>query len=100
MTTSTKAPEPKPEPKSEPEKRRVFAGVPGVVYSLEDGRYPGEWRPALVVKIWEEDMCNLQVFLDGSNDGIVQPSNNDGMVWRTSVKFGTERGCWNWADNV
>ena len=46
-------------------------------------------RPAVIVRVWPEssggpDMVNLQVFFDGSNDGI----NAGDMGWRTSVHYG------------
>jgi len=58
----------------------------------------GDYRPAVVVKAWEDPTCdgyaNLQVFTDGSNDTLELPNdyNNDvkvaiadGMFWATSV---------------
>ena len=30
-----------------------------------DARYPGEHRPALIVKVWNDSSVNLQVFVDG-----------------------------------
>ena len=72
-----------------------------VHYILSDGRSPGEHRPAIIVKIWNPDMLQLQVFTDGSNDGDVYKS---GVFWATSVyyadpsekKFHT----WHWPERV
>jgi hypothetical protein len=58
----------------------------------------GDYRPAVVVRVWEAPACdgdaNLQVFTDGSNDVQELPNdyNNDakeavkhGLLWATSI---------------
>ncbi len=71
----------------------------------------GHVRPAIVVATWpDNDLLQLQVFLDGCNDGESRHSGGDsgvtpeegkaGVAWRTSVhpsKSGSpEPGCWHW----
>lgn len=60
-----------------------------------------ELRPAIVVRVWSGDCCNLQVFLDGRNDddaqvGVTQHEAIRGMSWRTSVTEGAGVGEWRW----
>lgn len=45
----------------------------------------GDLLPTLVVKIWEGQMINGQVFLDGND-----------TLWKTSVEQGSEAGQWDW----
>ena len=45
---------------------------------------PGQHRPAIIVRVWDEQptelsCVQLQVFTDGSNDGL------QNVEWRTSV---------------
>lgn len=77
-----------------------------VQYTLANGSV----RPAIVVHAWpDNDMVQLQVFVDGSNDGdnrhggisgVTADEGSRGLAWRTSVhesKSGDpEPGCWNW----
>jgi|SRR5438874_13488916 len=59
-----------------------------VLYVLADGSYPGEARPAVVVRTWSDDpgnLVNLQVFTDGVNDYITAHPGASGILWRTSV---------------
>jgi len=47
-------------------------------------------RPAIIVRTWgktPEDKVQLQVFVDGSNDGF-----REGLIWRTSVVQGPGEG--------
>ena len=70
-----------------------------VHYVLPDGRYPGEHRPAFIVKVWGPTSVNLQVFVDGTND---YPDYN-GSVWATSVPFdssGEQPRSWHWPEFV
>lgn len=61
-----------------------------VHYVLPNGRYPGEHRPAIVVRMWGtptptyEPTVQLQVFTDGSNDFAEGPI-GPGLLWATSV---------------
>ena len=55
----------------------------------DSSRYPGEHRPAVIVKVWDADpkpdsMVQLQVVTDGSNDGDLYKS---GLFWATSVHY-------------
>jgi len=78
-----------------------------VHYTLKSGHV----RPAIVVGVWpDNDLLQLQVFVDGANDGESRHSGGDsgiglaegkiGIAWRTSVhasKTGEpEPGCWHW----
>lgn len=72
-----------------------------VHYVLTDGQH----RPAIVVRAWGEephsapdyaDSVNLQVFLDGSNDG-----SESGVDWETSVRYdetGKTPYTWHWPE--
>lgn len=64
-----------------------------VHYVLPAGPSMGEHRPAVVVREWSEDTVNLQVFIDGSNDGYpyTRP-----CVWVTNVRRSEtgESGTW------
>jgi hypothetical protein len=80
-----------------------------VLYSLAEDDLPdafrqqvGRTRPAIVVETWGNEKyeptenssaVNLQVFVDGANDGF--PTF---ILWRTSVLYsGSPRpGCWSW----
>ena len=45
----------------------------------------GDLLPTLVVKVWEGNSINAQVFLDGND-----------TLWVTSVQQGGETGQWDW----
>lgn len=45
----------------------------------------GDLMPTLVVKVWEGNKINGQVFLDGND-----------TLWVTSVQQGPEAGQWDW----
>jgi hypothetical protein len=77
-----------------------------VHYTLKNGHV----RPAIVVATWpDNDLLQLQVFVDGHNDGesrygtdsgIFSVEGKAGLAWRTSVKQSQsgspEPGCWHW----
>lgn len=54
-------------------------------------------RPAVVVAVWDAvtGVSNLQVFVDGTNDGF-RPE--QGTVWKTSARYSEARepGTWHW----
>lgn len=64
-----------------------------VHYVLPEGNYPGEHRPAIIVKVWGDEngnpqsdsLVNLQVFTDNVNDFITAHPGGSGILWRTSV---------------
>ena len=66
-----------------------------VHYVLPSGPSMGEHRPAIVVRVWDAQagLVNLQVFLDGSNDGY---SYNRTCIWVTNVTHSDtgETGTW------
>lgn len=68
-----------------------------VHYVMEDGPHAGDYRPAIIVRIWDHDTgcANLQVFTDGENDG---PRYASGLAWKTSREYsaGQEPGTWHW----
>jgi len=70
-----------------------------VHYVLEDGNFPGEHRPAIVVKVWDREngTCNLRVFTDGPNDF---PDNLDGILHCASVLHDDdhEPGTWHFIE--
>ena len=70
-----------------------------VHYVLDDGPSKGQHRPAVVVKVWSKDLgsVNLQVFTDGSNDGVP-----GGIMWVTSVTFSEEPllRTWHWIEKA
>jgi len=78
-----------------------------VHYVLGDGHYKGEHRPAIVVKLvppeWgypeEDHAVQLQVFMDGTNDG-EQYAN--GLMWATSVKYSEDPKpyTWHWIERA
>jgi len=54
-------------------------------------------RPAIVVRAWNDDMVQLQVFTDASNDGA---QGGGGVVWQTSVHYSEthEPRSWHWPE--
>jgi hypothetical protein len=59
-----------------------------VLYVLPDGAYPGEARPAVVVKVWgdtSDARVNLQVFTDGTSDYVATHAGATGILGSTSV---------------
>lgn len=92
---------PAPAPDAAPARRAPRPSVGRIVlYRLKDKRGDIVIRPAIVVRVWERQddempLVQLQVFTDGSNDGVGGP---DGIVWKTSVHYdeaGAE-GTWSW----
>lgn len=74
-----------------------------VHYVLPDGRSEGEHRPAIVVRVWryegkpqENGLCQLQVFVDGTNDY----PDYSGSVWATSVEHSHDHlpGTWHFIE--
>lgn len=76
-----------------------------VHYVMQDGVSAGECRPALVVRTcptewgYPDGAVQLQVFTDGSNDGIQYAS---GMFWATSVQYSETPapGTWHWPERA
>lgn len=66
---------------------------------LPDGPSAGQHRPAVIVKVWSQDAgtSNLQVFVDGSNDGF-----DENVVWMTSRVYSEEKlpGTWHWIEKA
>lgn len=81
-----------------------------VHYVLPEGPRRGEIRPAVIVRVFtgvdapiNPGMCNLQVLLDGGNDGL--EGGLGGVVWKGSVlhSAATEApvaGTWHWPPRV
>lgn len=49
----------------------------------------GDVYPAIIVRAWNDDLLNLQVFLDGND-----------TYWATSAHLGAEAGTWSWPTRV
>lgn len=73
-----------------------------VHYVLEAGPHQGEHRPALVVRVWSDEMVNLQVFTDGSNDYYPNQGPEPLTLWRTSKHLDPDcaPGTWHWPEYV
>lgn len=69
-----------------------------VHYILESGPHQSSRRPALVVRVWSDDLVNLIVFVDGSNDYYPNQGPEPLMLWRTSVHYNNSEkpGTWTW----
>lgn len=64
-----------------------------VLFRLDSGNNPGEYRPAFIVRAWgatPEAVVNLQVLTDETNDGLTS------TAWVTSRKHGDDNGQWLW----
>jgi hypothetical protein len=72
-----------------------------VHFVLPDGPHKGEHRPAFVVKVWDRatGYVNLQVFMDGTNDG---PEYASGISWQTSVLYDEAQRprTWHWIEKA
>ncbi len=73
-----------------------------VHYVLDTGPSEGQHRPAIVVRVWEKatGYIQLQVFVDGTNDGFAPGEN---VVWRTSVQpdpTGEKPYSWHWIERA
>jgi hypothetical protein len=68
-------------------------------------KHPGgaiEVRPAIIVRVGQDDRVNLQVFLDGVNDATVQAFNSP-TLWRASVVYdatGVKASTWRFPPRV
>lgn len=63
-----------------------------VLYRVQSNDPPhngSEFLPAVVVRVWSDDMLNLKVLNDGNED-----------FWRTSSHRGDDAGQWNWPPRV
>lgn len=79
-----------------------------VLYSMDQGPHASEIRPAIVVNIFPANrttpgqmenapptpLLNLQVFVDGRNDGF--DSDETGTVWKTSKSFSPDKETGTW----
>ena len=57
-----------------------------VHYHCED---TGQINPAIITRVWSPETVNLQIFADSA-----------GMVFRSSVVQGDEKGQWQWPPRV
>lgn len=70
------------------------------VLSLEDGTQPpnvGHHRPAIIVRVWDDNCVQLQVFTDGPNDR----SDRANVLWVTSVNHDQDQKAprtWHWSE--
>lgn len=69
-----------------------------VMFVLAEGNNAGDVRPAIAIRRWDHPMnsCNLQVFLDGTNDTLYGEIN----PWKASVAFDPNKapGTWHWPE--
>jgi len=81
--------------------------------SLTEGRIvhfvmpDGQHRPAIVVRKWNDynGCCNLQVFLDGTNDAnskATREQMDTGIMWVTSAEYSDTKGqrTWHWPEHT
>ena len=72
-----------------------------VPFVLPEPDYQGhhEHRPAIIVRVWNEEMVQLQVFTDGINDGAHYAS---GVSWQTSVNHDEAHSprSWHWPEHA
>lgn len=75
-----------------------------VHYILPFGPNQGEVRPATIVRVWNDDIVNLAVFIDGSNDYPARKYDDPPVVWETSVMFDGSQDpqarTWHWPPYV
>lgn len=76
-----------------------------VHYVLPDGVSKGEHRPAIIVKVWNQETgcCNLSVFQDWSNDKAAPTGDGaSGVFWATSRLYSetAEPGTWHWIEKA
>jgi len=63
-----------------------------VIYTLNTGPNRGDPRPAFIVRVWPNDLCNLAVLTDHSNDDL------PAILWATSAGRGAGHGEWKYPD--
>lgn len=77
-----------------------------VHYVLDNGRYPGEHRPAIIVKVVEDEThetrLQLQVFTDGIGDFDRNQPGAAGLLWREGVRYDDAKtpNSWHWPEYV
>ena len=77
-----------------------------VHYVLDNGRYPGEHRPAIIVKVTEDEThetrVQLQVFTDSTGDFDRNQPGAGGLLWREGVRYDEEKrtNSWHWPEYV
>lgn len=72
-----------------------------VEFRLDSGPKAGQYRPAMVVRVWSNDCAYLQVFTDKVNDGADPWAPLAGGEWvRASCMRGTDLGTWRWPERV
>ena len=57
-----------------------------VHYVLPAGKQKGEVRPALIVRVWNKELVNLVVFVDGTNDFAGEVLSGSTTLWATSIQ--------------
>lgn len=71
-----------------------------VLYVLKGGNREGEHRPAVIVRVWNDQMVNLLVFADGEND---REYTKEDLVYWSGSKLNDESGApgtWHWPEYV
>ncbi len=70
-----------------------------VNFVIPDGPLAGEIRPAMIVRVWDNELCNLHVFSDGPNDHETTCIHGN---WVGSVNHSEKREprTWHWPARV
>ena len=81
-----------------------------VHYVLDGGPNKGQHRPAIIVKVWNQNsgVCNLQAFYDGKNDYRREKASSFPELeirislqsWLTSIPYdpGGAENTWHWIE--
>jgi hypothetical protein len=84
--------------------RIVHFVLPGTILPGNKQHRAGAHRPAIIVAIncegTQHETLQIQVFTDGSNDGIGKDANRN-LYWATSVRHdedGKAPGTWHWPE--
>lgn len=74
-----------------------------VHYVLPTGKYIGDHRPAIVLRLWGLTCVQLSVFTDHFNDFGVEYVAARGLLWATSVSQNEDTkvpGTWHWPEEM
>ncbi|MGI5136347.1 MULTISPECIES: hypothetical protein [unclassified Streptomyces] len=66
-----------------------YANNTGVITHVGNQAEEGQQVPAVIVRVWQGGVVNLQCQLDGND-----------VYWATSRKEGDEGNCWAWPEVV
>jgi hypothetical protein len=69
----------------------------------DQARHPGDHRPAIITRVWNDTCVNLQVFTDSINDCDEGLPGANGVLWKSSAthdETGKAEGSWHWPEYV